>query len=145
MSLAEEDQRTSAPSSRPLAAPQRTSARATPPSPHAAEDAGSAAPLDPEAAVAAPARPRKPRSKRKVALGLVSIVVLLAGLAYGLYYWLVLSHYESTDNAYVQGNVVQLTPQVAGTVVGIYADDTDFVKAGQLLVKLDPADAQVAL
>ena len=70
---------------------------------------------------------------------------LLAGLAYGVYYALVLNHYESTDNAYVQGNVVQLTPQVGGTVVAINADDTDFVKAGQLLVKLDPADARVAL
>jgi membrane fusion protein (multidrug efflux system) len=47
----------------------------------------------------------------------------------------VLNHYESTDNAYVQGNVVQLTPQVAGTVVAIAADDTDFVKAGQTLVR----------
>ena len=56
-----------------------------------------------------------------------------------------LNHFESTDNAYVQGNVVQLTPQVAGTVVAINADDTDHVKAGQLLVRLDPADAQVAL
>ena len=72
-------------------------------------------------------------------------MVLLGGLVYGIYYWLVLSHYESTDNAYVQGNVVQVTPQVSGTVVAINADDTDFVKAGQSLVKLDPADAQVAL
>src|SRR5262249_48407577 len=64
---------------------------------------------------------------------------------YGAYYELVLSHYESTDNAYVQGNLVQITPQVAGTVVAIGADDTDFVKAGQPLVKLDRIDAQVAL
>jgi membrane fusion protein (multidrug efflux system) len=58
---------------------------------------------------------------------------------------LVLAHYESTDNAYVQGNVVQLTPQIAGTVIGIYADDTDFVKAGTTLMQLDTADAKVAL
>ena len=45
----------------------------------------------------------------------------------------------------MQANVVQVTPQVSGTVVAINADDTDFVKAGQSLVKLDPADAQVAL
>jgi membrane fusion protein (multidrug efflux system) len=45
----------------------------------------------------------------------------------------------------VQGHVVQLTPQVGGTVVAINADDTDHVKAGQTLVRLDPADAQVAL
>ncbi|MDP2001140.1 MAG: efflux RND transporter periplasmic adaptor subunit, partial [Rhodoferax sp.] len=61
------------------------------------------------------------------------------------YEWLVASHYESTDNAYVQGNVIQITPQIGGTVMAILADDTDFVKAGQPLVKLDPADAQVTL
>ena len=83
--------------------------------------------------------------KRRKALTAVAAAVLLAGGAYGAYYALVLSHYESTDNAYVQGNLVQITPQVGGTVVGIGADDTDFVKAGQTLVKLDAADAQVAL
>ena len=98
------------------------------------------------AAPAAPAvKPRKPRAKRKIALLGVTLAVLLAGAAYGVYYWLYLSHYESTDNAYVQANVVQVTPQVSGTVIAINADDTDFVKAGQSLVRLDPADAQVAL
>ena len=150
MSLAEQEQRTSTPAPLPAGTPQaagsaRASARAAPAtSEQPAGDAGAATPAGGQAP-AAPQRARKPRSKRKVALGLVAVAVLLAGLAYGLYYWLVLSHYESTDNAYVQGNVVQLTPQVAGTVVAIYADDTDFVKAGQPLVKLDRADAQVAL
>ena len=82
---------------------------------------------------------------RKKALSAVAGLVVVAGIAYAAYYALVLNHYESTDNAYVQGNVVQLTPQISGTVLAIKADDTDFVKAGQLLVKLDPADAQVAL
>ena len=82
---------------------------------------------------------------RKKALSAVAAAVVLGGIAYTAYWALVLNHYESTDNAYVQGNVVQLTPQVGGTVVAINADDTDHVKAGQLLVKLDPADAQVAL
>jgi membrane fusion protein, multidrug efflux system len=83
-------------------------------------------------------------NRRKALLGVAGVVVLV-GIAYAIYWALVLNHYESTDNAYVQGNVVQLTPQVAGTVIAIAADDTDFVKAGQLLVKLDPADARVAL
>jgi membrane fusion protein (multidrug efflux system) len=82
---------------------------------------------------------------RKKALTAVAAAVALAGIGYGAYWALVLNHYESTDNAYVQGNVVQLTPQVGGTVVAINADDTDHVKAGQLLVRLDPADARVAL
>jgi len=74
----------------------------------------------------------------------VASVVALVGIAWGAYEWLVASHYESTDNAYVQGNVIQITPQIAGTVKAILADDTDFVKAGQPLVQLDPADARVA-
>jgi len=82
---------------------------------------------------------------RKKALAVVAAAVAVAGIAYGAYWALVLNHFETTDNAYVQGNVVQLTPQVSGTVVAIGADDTDHVKAGQSLVKLDPADAQVAL
>jgi len=82
---------------------------------------------------------------RKKALTAIALAVLLGGAAYGAYYALVASHYEHTDNAYVQANVVQITPQVSGTVLAIHADDTDMVKAGQLLIKLDAADAQVAL
>jgi membrane fusion protein (multidrug efflux system) len=83
--------------------------------------------------------------RRKKALTAIAAVVIVAGLGWGGYEWLVASHYESTDNAYVQGNVVQITPQIGGTVVAVYADDTDYVKAGQPLVQLDPADAKVAL
>ena len=63
----------------------------------------------PETAAAAPA-PRNP-ARRKALTG-VTALVAVAGLAYGAYWALVLNHYESTDNAYVQGNVVQITPQV---------------------------------
>jgi membrane fusion protein, multidrug efflux system len=66
-------------------------------------------------------------------------------LAYGLYWAQVLRYRQSTDDAYVGGNVVQITPQIAGIVVAIGADDTQFVKAGQALVRLDQADAKVAL
>ena len=82
---------------------------------------------------------------RKKALAVVAAAVALTGIAYGAYYALVASHFEHTDNAYVQANVVQITPQVGGTVVAIGADDTDKVQAGQVLVKLDAADARVAL
>ncbi len=83
--------------------------------------------------------------RRRKALTAIASVVAVAGIGWGAYEWLVASHYESTDNAYVQGNVIQITPQVGGTVLAIHADDTDFVKAGQPLVQLDPADAKVAL
>ncbi len=82
---------------------------------------------------------------RKKALSAVAAAVVLAGIGYAVYWALVLNHFESTDNAYVQGNVVQITPQAAGTVVAINASDTDHVHAGQWLVRLDPADAKVAL
>ena len=95
-----------------------------------------------EATTAATARPN-PRRKR--ALIWLACVVVVAGIAWGLYDWLVLSHYESTDNAYVQGNVVQITPRLAGTVTAIYADETDHVQAGQPLIRLDAADVDVAL
>ncbi len=71
--------------------------------------------------------------------------VLAVALAYGLYWAQVLRYHQTTDDAYVSGNVVQITPQISGTVVAIGADDTQFVKAGQSLVRLDRADAKVAL
>ena len=82
--------------------------------------------------------------KRKQGLTALAALVV-AGLGWGAYEYLVASHYESTDNAYVQGNVIQITPQIGGTVQAVMADDTDFVKAGQTLVQLDTADARVAL
>src|SRR5258705_12235777 len=66
-------------------------------------------------------------------------------IAYGAYWSIALRHAESTDDAYVNGNVVQITSQVPGTVVSVASDDTDFVKSGTTLVQLDTADARVAL
>ena len=83
--------------------------------------------------------------KRKTALTVLAIVVVLAAIGWAGYEWLVASHYEDTDNAYVEGNVIQITPQISGTVMAIMADNTDFVRTGQPLVKFDPADAKVAL
>jgi membrane fusion protein (multidrug efflux system) len=94
-----------------------------------------------------PAPPAQPANngKRKRMMTLLVIVILIAALAYGLYYFLVARFHEDTDDAYVSGNVVQITPQVTGTVIAVNADDTQVVKAGDPLVVLDPADARVAL
>lgn len=94
---------------------------------------------------AAPSATASKNSKRKPALIALASVVVLAGLAWGVYDWMVLSHFEETDNAYVQGNVIQITPQVGGTVTAILADETDRVQSGQALIKLDPQDANVML
>jgi len=85
------------------------------------------------------------KAERRRMLLIAAAVLLLAGLVYGGYWMLYSRYYERTDDAYVQGNLVQVTPQIAGTVLSVNADDTDLVKAGQPLVVLDPADAQVAL
>ncbi|HEY0267902.1 MAG TPA: HlyD family efflux transporter periplasmic adaptor subunit, partial [Methyloradius sp.] len=83
--------------------------------------------------------------KRKLMLVVVALIVLITVTIWGAYWYLVASHYQSTDDAYVAGNVIQITPQVNGTVVEINADDTDYITAGKVLVRLDPSDADVAL
>ncbi|KUY81677.1 efflux RND transporter periplasmic adaptor subunit [Burkholderia cepacia] len=93
---------------------------------------------------AAGAQPQN-NGKRKRMMTLLVAVIVIAAIAYGLYYFLVARFHEGTDDAYVNGNVVQITPQVTGTVIAVKADDTQTVKAGDPLVVLDPADSQVAL
>src|SRR4030095_5204834 len=82
--------------------------------------------------------------KRKKALTILAVLVVVAGITWALYYLLVSRWHEDTDDAYVQGNVVAITPQTTGTVVSIGADDGMKVDAGQTLVQLDPNDARVA-
>lgn len=95
-------------------------------------------------AIPSQTKPSAAPRRRKIMLT-IGAVFAAAAAGYGLYWALVSRYIEDTDNAYVQGNVVQITPQIAGTVARIYADDTNMVKAGQPLVALDTADADVAL
>lgn len=83
--------------------------------------------------------------KRTKQMLIAASIFAVLGVAYTAYWLLDGRYYQSTDDAYVAGNIVQVTPQVAGTVVAIKSDDTDFVKAGDDLVLLDKADAKVAL
>ena len=83
-----------------------------------------------------------PRKRRLLLLALVFCVV---GLAYGVHWYFHGRHHESTDDAYVAGNVVGVTPRIGGTVVAVLADNTDFVRSGQILARLDDADARLAL
>jgi len=83
--------------------------------------------------------------KRRTALRVIAIAVIVIGGGSAAWWATHGRQFESTDNAYVQAHVVQVTPQVSGTVLAIQAEDTDVVKAGQPLVHLDDADAKVAL
>ncbi|WIG54826.1 MAG: Multidrug efflux system EmrAB-OMF, membrane fusion component EmrA [Rhodanobacteraceae bacterium] len=87
---------------------------------------------------------RRLNRRRWLLRGLVAVIVIVA-IIWALYHFMVGRWYEGTDDAYVNGNVVQITPQVPGTVISIGADDNDYVREGQVLVKMDPSDADVAL
>jgi membrane fusion protein (multidrug efflux system) len=86
-----------------------------------------------------------PNRQRRFGFIILGAVLLIAGLAYGIY-WLVYARYfESTDDAYVGGNVVTITSKENATVLALHADNTQTVKQGQLLVEFDPAIATVNL
>jgi membrane fusion protein, multidrug efflux system len=82
------------------------------------------------------------RRRWLVALGAVIALIALVWLGWWLLYARL---YESTDDAYVAGDMVNVMSQVSGTVVSIGADETDLVEAGQELVRLDATDARIAL
>lgn len=88
--------------------------------------------------------PTKKQKKRKSLLLLLGLVFIILAIGYGAYWFLVLSHYEETDDAYVAGNQVQVMPQVTGNVTKVWYDDTDLVKQGTILVSLDKSDARQA-
>jgi membrane fusion protein (multidrug efflux system) len=83
------------------------------------------------------------RPRRGPLLGAAVAVVVVIGVAS---WWLLAGQYrETTEDAYVDGNVVAVTAQVGGVVTAIGADDTDYVSAGSNVVKLDDTDARLAL
>jgi membrane fusion protein (multidrug efflux system) len=101
---------------------------------------------DPTAAAAAQAAtPTATTNKRRRGLMALGAVAILGGVVYGSYWFLSARHYQSTDDAYVDGDLVQITSEVPGTVISLSADDTQGVRREQTLLELDPADARVAL
>jgi len=84
------------------------------------------------------------KKKRKSVLIVLALIIILAGIAWGAYWFLVLRHFQETDDAYVAGNQVQVMAQVSGSVNKVWFEDTDFVKKGDVLVSLDKTDAEQA-
>src|SRR3569832_663278 len=84
-------------------------------------------------------------AKRKRLLTILALIFLIAATIWGVRWFLHSRGHESTDDAYVAGNLVRATPRVAGSVVAVLAVDSDFVKQGQVVVKLDDTDARLAL
>ncbi|QEY25108.1 HlyD family secretion protein [Neisseria zalophi] len=87
---------------------------------------------------------RRRSSRRKRNLTLATLFFIVIALGFAIAYFLIWQHEEETDDAYVAGHLVQITPQVGGTVRKVLVDDTDLVKKGDVLVLLDDSDFQLA-
>jgi len=86
-----------------------------------------------------------PNRQRRFWFIILGALILAGAVIYGVY-WLVYARYfESTDDAYVGGNVVTITSKENATVLALHADNTQTVKQGQLLIEMDPAIATVNL
>jgi membrane fusion protein, multidrug efflux system len=91
------------------------------------------------------AAPAAAKGSGRRPLFIIGAVAVIALVGWAIYYFSYGRSHVSTDDAYVNGNLVRLTPQVSGTVVAIHTDETQFVRRGDVLVQLDPRDAEVAL
>ncbi|PDO89762.1 efflux RND transporter periplasmic adaptor subunit [Kosakonia sacchari] len=91
------------------------------------------------------AQPERAPSKRKRNFAILFVVLLLIAAGCLAWYLLYARYYESTDDAYVNANLVTLTPQIGGTVTQVSVDEGDYVEKGQPLVLLDPSDTEIAL
>ena len=87
---------------------------------------------------------KRPLYKRPAFL-IAAIVVLVVGAAIGLHYYLYARSHESTDDAFIDGHIIQISPKASGYVAKVYVDDNQQVKAGDLLVEIDARDYQVRL
>ncbi|MGF6192779.1 multidrug efflux MFS transporter periplasmic adaptor subunit EmrA [Serratia sp. 2723] len=91
-----------------------------------------------------PQQPAGKKRQRKFWLLLLTFIFVVIGVAYLVYWFLVLRHHQETDDAYVAGNQVQIMAQVSGSVNSVTFDNTDFVRKGDVLLTLDPTDAEQA-
>lgn len=91
------------------------------------------------------AQPERAPSKRKRNFAILLVILVLIAAGCLAWYFLYARYYETTDDAYVNANLVTLTPQIAGTVTQVAVDEGDYVTKGQPLVLLDPSDTQIAL
>ncbi|CQR18677.1 TPA: multidrug efflux MFS transporter periplasmic adaptor subunit EmrA [Yersinia enterocolitica] len=91
-----------------------------------------------------PQQPQNKKKQRNRVLLILTGIFIIIGVAYLIYWFLVLRHHQETDNAYVSGNQVQIMSQVPGSVVSVNFENTDLVKSGDVLLTLDPTDAEQA-
>jgi membrane fusion protein, multidrug efflux system len=94
-----------------------------------------------EPAVVPPPPPKKNHTK-KIFGGIVALVLLVLVT---IYYFIFIAPYEDTDDAFIDGYTTLVAPRVSGPVVKLLIDDNQWVKAGDLLVEIDPRDYEASL
>src|SRR5215471_10845479 len=86
-----------------------------------------------------------PRKRRRFG-GLIIVMALLTLIVVaGVYLWRYFNTYETTDDAQIDGHIDAVSARITGAVAAINAEDEQLVKAGDVLVKLDPKDYEVAV
>lgn len=91
-------------------------------------------------------RSQAPRKKSKTLVRVIVLAIALAAVAAGSFYaWRYFSAYESTDDAQVDGNINAISARINGYVVNVPVDNERYVKAGEVLARIDPKDYEVAL
>jgi membrane fusion protein, multidrug efflux system len=85
-------------------------------------------------------QPAKPKSRRRfIVIGVIALLVVAAGL-----FWWHSTYYEDTDDAQINGHLIQISPRIAGQVIKINVEENQYVDAGTVLVEIDPKDFIVA-
>jgi membrane fusion protein (multidrug efflux system) len=103
-------------------------------------------PVDaPVAAAVIPAAPPVAAKKKKPVLLFVFLALIVVASSVGIYEFIYFSHYVTTDDAFIEGHVVSISPQVPAKIKSVLIDDNMFVHKGQLMVELDPTDYLIAV
>jgi len=89
--------------------------------------------------------PDKTAAKKRLHRTSVAGAALTVALAAGVYYFRCVLPYESTDNAFIEGNVIPMASQVPGRVAELLVTDNQAVKQGDVILKIDPRDYEASL
>jgi membrane fusion protein, multidrug efflux system len=92
----------------------------------------------------APKPPERPRRRRVVVIPVVLLLICIAATV-AVHQWLIWRQYEDTDDAYIDGHIIPISPQVAARISQVLVNDNEPVKTNQVLVRLDPSDYEAAL
>ncbi|TFF27588.1 HlyD family efflux transporter periplasmic adaptor subunit [Jiella endophytica] len=88
---------------------------------------------------------KSPRKRRLWLFGFLAVVLIVAAIAGGWYYFVYSAQYESTDDAFIDGDIVRVSPQESGVLVALPVDNNAVVKPGDVLARIDPAGPMAAL